>query len=395
MKSKTNRRLAILALLVLLAASFQIWRNLQLKTLYETSPVTRGDIEARVTALGVLQPRSYVDVGAQVSGVIQRLAVQPGSKVAKGDLLVEIDPSVQQATVDAGRAALAMLRAQLAEQKVQHRLATQQLERQRELAKCDATRAEDVQVAEAGAASAAARVESILAQIAQTEAAQRADEVRLGYTRIYAPMSGTVISVDAREGQTLNVTFQTASLLRIADLSSMTVWAEVSEADVRRVKPDLPAYFTTLGGDKRRWQGKVRQILPAPPGTGRTADDSAASAGAPKVVVYNALFDVDNRDGALMPRMTAQVSFVEASTSRALIIPVSALTPSDAQADGTQTSRKVRVLQSSGDAKDVAVNLGIQTRVQAEVLSGLKEGDLVITGEIDPTQPDKSKEFLP
>lgn len=395
MKPNTNRRLSLLALPVLLGAGFLIWKNRQPETLYETAPVTRGDIEARVTALGVLQPRSYVDVGAQVSGVIQRLAVQPGSQVTKGDLLVEIDPSVQQATVDAGRAALAALRAQLADQRVQHRLATQQLQRQRELAKHDATRTEDLQTAEAAVESTAARAENILAQIAQTEATQRADEVRLGYTRIYAPMSGTVISVDAREGQTLNVTFQTTSLLRIADLSSMTVWAEVSEADVRRVKPGMPAYFTTLGGDRRRWQGKVRQILPAPPGTSKTTEDSAGSAGSPKVVVYNALFDVDNHDGALMPRMTAQVSFVEASASGVLMIPLSALSPSGAEADGTQTTRRVRTLQSSGEVQEVPVNLGIQTRVQAEVISGLKEGDLVVTGEIDPAQPVQSKEFLP
>ncbi|HOI51924.1 MAG TPA: biotin/lipoyl-binding protein, partial [Azonexus sp.] len=112
---------------------------------YETTPVVRADIEATVTAIGTLQPRRYVDVGAQVSGQIVRLHVQPGSQVAQGDLLVEIDPSVQRATVDAGRAALAGLRAQLAEQQAQRLLAQQQNERQQELALAGATRLEDVQ----------------------------------------------------------------------------------------------------------------------------------------------------------------------------------------------------------------------------------------------------------
>eukprot|EP01032_Pedospumella_encystans_P001582 gene1582-1837_t len=87
---------------------------------------------------------------------------------------------------------------------------------------------------------------NLAAQIAQTQATLQADEARLGYTRIFAPMAGTVVSVDAREGQTLNATYQTPNVLRIADLSSMTVWSEVSEADVRRVKPGMAVYFTTL-----------------------------------------------------------------------------------------------------------------------------------------------------
>ncbi|MFS2055965.1 efflux RND transporter periplasmic adaptor subunit, partial [Variovorax sp. CT11-76] len=121
------------------------------------------------------------------------------------------------------------------------------------------TREEDVQSAEASVASAAARIDNLAAQIAQTQATLQADEARLGYTRIFAPMAGTVVSVDAREGQTLNATYQTPNVLRIADLSSMTVWSEVSEADVRRVKPGMAVYFTTLGAaDQRRWSGTVR-----------------------------------------------------------------------------------------------------------------------------------------
>ena len=182
----------------------------------------RGTIESSVTAFGTLQPRRYVDVGAQVSGQILRLLVQPGDVVDKGQLLVEIDPSVQRATVDAGRASLAGLRAQLADQRAQHRLAGQQHARQRRMAADGATREEDVQSAEAAFASAAARIEHLEAQIAQTQATLKADEARLGYTRIFAPMAGTVVSVTAREGQTLNATYQTPDVLRIADPVSYT-----------------------------------------------------------------------------------------------------------------------------------------------------------------------------
>src|SRR5690606_17656631 len=146
----------------------------------------------------------------------------------KGQLLVEIDPSVQQATVDAGRASLAGLRAQLKDHEAQRRLAGQQHARQKRMAAGGAARLEDLQTAQAALESADARIDNLRAQIAHMQATLKADDVRLGYTRIFAPMGGTVISVAAREGQTLNATYQTPSILRIADLSGMTVWTDVS-----------------------------------------------------------------------------------------------------------------------------------------------------------------------
>ncbi len=347
----------------------------------DTVTVSRADIESRVTALGTLQPRRYVDVGAQVSGQILRLAVQPGDVVDRGQLLVEIDPSVQRATVDAGRASLAGLRAQLAEQRAQHRLAGQQHARQQRMAADGATREEDVQAAVAALASAAARIDNLQAQIAQTQATLKADEARLGYTRIYAPMAGTVVSVEAREGQTLNATYQTPNVLRIADLSSMTVWSEVSEADVRRVKAGMPVYFTTLGADQRRWEGRVRQLLPAPPTpapkAGGSESGTTPAASGSKVVVYTALFDVDNADGALMPQMTAQVAFVEAAARDAAVVPAAALVP---VAGGAGDRFSARVLRADGTVETRPVRIGVRNRVMAQVLEGVEVGERIVTG---------------
>nr|WP_315429708.1 efflux RND transporter periplasmic adaptor subunit [uncultured Albidiferax sp.] len=345
-------------------------------TAWDTTAVRRAHIETSVTAMGTLQPRRYVDVGAQVSGQVNRLYVQPGAQVGKGQLLVEIDPSVQQATVDASHAALAGLRAQLADQQAQYRLAGHQHVRQLQMARDEATRLEDVQTAEATLASAAAKIDNLRAQIDQTQATLKADEARLGYTLIFAPMAGTVVSLEAREGQTLNATYQTPNILRIADLSAMTVWTEVSEADVRRVKPGMPVYFTTLGGDARRWQGRVRQVLPAPP----VAEAKAAAAGqaaTSKVVLYTVLFDVDNLDAELMPQMTAQVSFVTASAQNVLTVPMPALKPVPGQPD----RYTARVLRSDGQVESRTVRLGVKTRLTAEVLDGLQEGEQLVTGE--------------
>lgn len=122
-----------------------------------------------------------------------------------------------------------------------------------------------MQTARAELKATQARIDMFLAQIRQAEASLRSDQAELGYTRIYAPMAGTVVALDAREGQTLNAQQQTPLILRIAKLSPMTVWAEVSEADIGHVKPGMSAYFTTLSGGNRRWSSTVRQILPVPP----------------------------------------------------------------------------------------------------------------------------------
>ena len=356
---------------------------------YDTVTVGRSTIEDKVTAIGTLQPRRYVDVGAQVSGQINRLHVQPGTEVKKGQLLVEIDPSVQQATVDGGRAALAGLRAQLADQQAQHRLTQLQYTRQQTLASANATRLEDVQIAEAAQASAAAKVEHLRAQIDQTQATLKADEARLGYTRIFAPMAGTVVSLDAREGQTLNATYQTPNILRIADLSAMTVWTEVSEADVRRVKPGMPVYFTTLGSQEqldqkapRRWSGKVRQVLPAPPvAEAQGAGGGAAAPAAIKAVVYTVLFDVDNSDGELMPQMTAQTSFITAHANNVVAVPLAALVEKSADPASAAPRYTARVKRTDGSLETREVALAVRNRHMGEVREGLQEGDQLVTGE--------------
>ncbi|CRS19318.1 Macrolide export ATP-binding/permease protein MacB [Pseudomonas aeruginosa] len=321
-RTRSTRRALLVAVCLSPLIALAAWQVYPFRSnSFDTVSVSRGSIESSVSALGTLQPRRYVDVGAQASGQIRKLHVEAGDDVTEGQLLVEIDPSTQQAKVDAGRYSIEMLKAQLAEQRAQYTLARQQYQRQQRLAAGGATRTEDVQSAQAQMLATQARIEMYQAQIRQAQASLRSDEAELGYTRIYAPMSGTVVAVDAREGQTLNAQQQTPLILRIAKLSPMTVWAQVSEADIGRVKPGMPAYFTTLSGEGRRWTGKVRQILPVPPkpldqsnqGGGSPTSGSGGQSGSGRVVLYTVLVDVDNGDHQLMAEMTAQVFFVAAT----------------------------------------------------------------------------------
>ena len=229
---------------------------------------TRADLEDSITATGTLQPKDYVDVGTQVSGQVRSLKVALGATVTTGQLLAEIDPSVYQSRVDADRAQLRNQRAQLTNNQAQEALARLQLARQRNLARDEATTVEAVQMAEAALTAATAQVESLRAQIEQTNSTLRGDEANLGYTKIRAPMAGTVVSLTAKQGQTLNANQQAPIVLRIADLSTMTVQSQVSEADVGQLRLGMPVYFTTLAGDARRFQGSLRQVSPTPTGEG-------------------------------------------------------------------------------------------------------------------------------
>lgn len=375
-----TRRALLIALCLIPVAALAAWQVLPAgRDKLATVQVTRGNIESSVTALGTLQPRRYVDVGAQASGQIRTIHVEVGDEVQKGQLLVEIDPSTQTARLDAARFAIENLKAQLQEQRALHELARQKYHRQQSLAAGGATREEDVQTAQAELHATQARIDMFKAQIAQAQASLRSDEAELGYTKIYAPMSGTVVALDARVGQTLNAQQQTPLILRIAKLSPMTVWAEVSEADIGHVKPGMTAYFTTLSGGKRRWNSTVRQILPIPPkpldqisqGGGSPA---SANKGGGRVVLYTVLLDVENPDHALMAEMTTQVFFVAQRAQDILTVPVAALHSDN------QQRQTVQVVARNGDVQLREIRTGISDRLRVQVLDGLAEGDLLLVG---------------
>lgn len=378
-----RRWLLVLIVLMGVAASVA-WSQRVSPTAWQTVEVRRGDIEAKVSAIGMVQPLRSVEVGAQVSGQLDKLHVAAGDVVTQGELLAEIDPKVMQATVEAGRAELAGLRAQLLDAKAQHELAELQYERQQRMARENSTRLEDVQIAAATLKSAQARIAQIEAQITRTASTLQADETRLGFTRLYAPIAGTVTSVDVKEGQTLNATYQTPTVVRIADVSRMTVWADVAEADIGRVTVGMPLHFTTLGGDRRQWTAKARLILPAPPvksssagSDSNSSNNSNSGSSGGGAIRYPVLFDVDNLDGALRPQMTAQVTFLVASRKGVLTAPIAAFAVRGNEPD----LYDVRVIGADGETPVVKrVRLGIRDQMMVEIVKGLIEGDRLVVG---------------
>lgn len=362
-----SRRFWWLALIVLLLAGlavFWVLRNdAQANANLRTATVSRGDIEDSITALGTLQPRDYVDVGTQVSGQLRKLYVELGDRVEQGQLLAEIDPTLFEAKVNATRAQLTSQGAQLKQQQAQNRLANLQLQRQQALFAAQATSEEALQSAEAQAQITAAQIEALQAQIAQTEASLKEDLANLEYTKIYAPMSGTVVSQSAKQGQTLNANQSAPVIVQIADLSSMTVKTQVSEADIGRLRTGMPVYFTTLGRDKR-WEATLRQILPTPEVINN-------------VVLYNAEFDVDNPNGELMTQMSAQVFFVNAQANNVLVLPVAVAQGQRPQRGANGPAHRVQVLEN-GKPVEREVRFGLRDRVHVQVRDGLRAGEQVV-----------------
>lgn len=327
---------------------------------YRTATATRGNIEQTVTALGALQPKDYVDVGAQVSGQLKIVYVDIGDDVKEGDLLAEIDAKTSETELAAARARLVQLQSELSGSQAELVLAQRQHKRNLDLAKIDAVSRDDLDTTETAVKTIAAQIGSLKAQIEQQKSTVEGAEVNLGYTKIYAPMTGTVTAQTALQGQTLNANQTAPNILTISDLGTMTVEAEVAEADVGRLAKGMPVYFTTLGAANERWRSTVRQILPTP----EIEND---------VVLYTVLIDIANPDGKLMKDMTTQVFFLLDEAQDVIIVPAGAVR------EGTDGKSYVTVMTEDGP-RPRQVETGLTNRISAEIRNGLDEGETVVTG---------------
>jgi membrane fusion protein, macrolide-specific efflux system len=337
-----------------------------------TAGVTRMDIEESVLASGTLQALKTVDVGAQVSGQLKKLHVRLGDQVKKGELLAEIDPVLQHNALKDAEAAQESVQAQIRAKKAllqQYELAYR---RQLELAAQDAASRADLESAQAQLDTSRADLAALEAQLKKARVAVDTAQANLEYTRIVAPMDGVVIGIVTEEGQTVVSAQAAPVILKLANLDTITVKAQISEADVTRVRPGQKVYFTILGDPDTRHYGTLRAIEPA---TDAASSSSTSSPSSSTAVYYNGLFDVPNPDRKLRVSMTAQVAVVLSEARQVLSIPVSALR--DKGKDGRQT---VKVLVA-GVPQERTIRVGISNNVNAQVIDGLREGERVLIGD--------------
>jgi macrolide-specific efflux system membrane fusion protein len=345
-----------------------------------TAPVSVADVEQTVLASGIIQPAKLVSVGAQASGRIVAMHVALGDPVNKGQLIAEIDPSTQRNALQNAEAVLAQDRAQRASRAAALRQADLVFKRAAATYAQRLTSRADYDAAEAAFDGAQADVVALDAQIRAAQIAVNLARVSLGYTNVIAPMAGTVVAIVAPEGQTVNAVQAAPTIVKLADLETMTVKAQISEADVPHVHAGQSLYFTILADPSHRYYAKLRAVEPAPESIAvDTATSPAATTNtttASSAVYYNGLFDIPNPNHELQPSMTAQVNIVLGEARGALSIPTSALGETDAQG-----RRLVRVVDGKRNVESRWVRVGLNNSAIVQVLDGLRSGDTVVLGD--------------
>lgn len=337
---------------------------------YRTEKVTRGEMEAAVTATGTVNAVTTVLVGTQVSGTIKNLYADFNSPVKKGQVIAQIDPSIFQAQVDQARANLFATKANLEKSKVALQDAERTMKRNRELYGRNLIAKSELDTAETNYESARAQIGASEAQVAQTDAALKAAETNLRYTRIISPVDGIVVSRNVDVGQTVAASFQTPTLFTIAqDLTKMQIDSSVVEADIGKITAGLPVEFTVDAYPDVTFKGNVSVIRNAP-------------IIVQNVVTYDVVVKVSNPELKLKPGMTANISIIYSIKKDVLKIPNAALryTPSEAKKSGAKAPKGpgVWVLENSKPVR-VKVTTGISDGNYTEVVSGdLKEGQELI-----------------
>ncbi|TKW67362.1 MAG: efflux RND transporter periplasmic adaptor subunit [Paracoccus denitrificans] len=369
----------LLALAVAAAGAMAGWGLLASEPPATTPALAKveiADVAQTVLATGMLEATELVSVGARTSGQIENLAVVLGQQVKSGDLIAQIDSQDQQNTVLQAEASLAEITAQIAAKKAQLDLSEQTLSRQQKLSAQNHAADETVDTAAADVAIYTAELDALTAQEASAEVTLATARTALERTKITAPTDGTIVAVVVKQGQTVNAAQSAPTIVKIADLSTMVVKVEISEADVMSVAPGQSASFTTLGAPDESFDAVVSEIEPAPT---EIADSDTLSSDS--AMYYNGLLKVDNADGRLRIGMSAEVSIELARADDVLTVPSSAL-------KSDQDGQYVEVFDTSAQqTQRRAVDVGLNDKITAEIRDGLTEGALVVTGAQVATAP--------
>jgi HlyD family secretion protein len=352
---------------------------------YRTEPITRGDIEQSVTATGTVNAVTTVQVGTQVSGTIKTLYVDFNSRVKKGQLIAQIDPSTFESQVQQSQANLLSAQANL--EKAQTALANDKktFERNKELFAKNLIAQSDLDTAETAYQTDKAQVNSAKAQIEQAKASLDYAKQNLAYTKILSPVDGVVISRNVDVGQTVAASFQTPTLFTIAqDLTKMQIDTNVAESDIGVVKVGQEVDFTVDAYPDTTFEGRVWQIRQAP----ITVQN---------VVTYDVVIQVNNKDFKLMPGMTANVSIVIQKKNNVLRITNAALRfrmserPSSSVTGtagaGGKKGPAIWILEN-GKPRRIVMTPGISDGNYTEVTSDdLKEGQQAIVEALKKNKP--------
>jgi len=358
-----------------------------------TASVMIGDVEQTVLASGTLKPVKLVAVGAQVSGRLTSLKVALGQKIRKGELVAEMDSSTQQNALRTAEASLKNTRAQRQEKEATLAFNEASLARQKTTLALTASSRADYDSAEANVKTTRAQIAQLDAKITEGEVDIETARLNLGYTRITAPIDGTVLAIVTQEGQTVNAVQSAPTIVVIGQLETMTIRAEISEADVVKVKPGQNVYFTILGEPDNPYQAVLQSIEPAPESiksdssfNSSTTSSTSSSSSSSTAIYYNGIFNVPNADNRLRTYMTAVVHIVLGEARNVLTVPAAAL-----KGPAADSSYTAQVIDTDGKTATRTIRIGLNNKITAEVRDGLKKGERVVIGQKEttttPSQP--------
>ena len=351
------------------------------KVEFITKKAKKGSFSKKVDATGEIFATELIDVGAQVSGQIKKLYVKLGDQVKKGDMIASIDSSTQQNNIDNKEAQLAIYKAQLESAKVALNIAKTQFDRENALFAKNATSKQEFESAKNTYSANSAKIKELEAQIKQTNIELSTAKINLGYTKITAPRDGTVVSVQVEEGQTVNANQTTPTIVNIADLSHVKMKMQIAEGDITKIKVGTPVEYSILSEPTKKFQTTVSSI---DPGLTTLSDGSYGSSSSSKssyssssssssAVYYYAQSIVDNKDGILRIGMTTQNELLIANVEDAIIVPSIGIKKDE---NGTF----VYVLKDGKPVK-TAVKTGIKDNLDTQIISGINEGDEIITSQ--------------
>lgn len=366
-----KRILGMAVVLIILAAIYYFNLQSQPKTTYLTEIVKYSDIQQTVVATGTVRSSNRVEVGARVSGKVEKILVKLGQKVKKGELIAELDSITQENTLNSAQAQLAAYKAQLVAAQTAYRVANSNFQRIAKLYKRKASSLDDYENAQNNLDSAKANVEQIQAQIKQSEIEVNTAATNLNYTKITSPIDGTVISIPVSVGQTVNANQTTPTIIQVADLDTMLIKPEISEGDITKIKPGMKVQFTTLAEPDEIYQAEIASVDPAL--TTLTDNEYSESVSDTNAIYYYANVLVPNPEHKLQIGMTTQNTIITAQKQHVLVVPTLAIQKRNGQ-------NSVQILDGDKVVEKV-VQIGLHDDINTEILSGLNEGDNVILSQ--------------
>lgn len=336
---------------------------------YITEPVKRGTIDKSVLASGSVRAIQRTEVGAQVSGKIQKLNAELGQAVKKGQLIAEIDSEPQQNALNSAQAEWLAYQTQLNAKQVALSVAESSYQRLAKLYTQKSSSLNELDNARNTLALAKANLEESKAKIQLAEIAVNTAKTNLSYTKIIAPIDGVIVSVPVSEGQTVNANQSSPTIVQVADLSQVLIKFEIAEGDIAQVKVDQAVSFNTLAEPNRRYRTEIQSLDPAL--TKLTDNNYVEQSASNEAVYYYANTQVANPDQSLRIGMTVQGKITIFEKHNVLLVPNSAIKK-------RQGKSVVDVLEN-GKSVERNIEIGISDGQSSEVLSGLNEGEQVIT----------------